>query len=179
MARGKKNVSEVATEEVATSVEEKPVEKVVNTEPLQKTDEIEIEALIPNVSYKDSKTGDFYEWDAVGHIEVLTVETLENMWRNHKGYFCDLLLKPLDERVVKKFNLFKHYEKYGKLTDVESYANESVARSSCDLILTGTPELRRSCVSKIKNLVASGEISNIRVIKTIESKLHIDLISIL
>ena len=76
------------------------VEKTVKSEPLRDTDEIIVESIVPNVSYKDSKTGDMYEWDEVGHTEPMTFDTLKNMWRSHKGYFRNMWLKPNDERVV-------------------------------------------------------------------------------
>ena len=92
--------------------------EIKNTEvvkPLVDTDEIEVISLIPHVSYQDNRTNDFYEWEQVGHSEFLTYDTLKNMWRNSKGYFKDLWLKPLDDRVINKFGLTKNYKKYGFL----------------------------------------------------------------
>ena len=53
--------------------------KIVKSKDLNDSDEIEVVSLIPNVSYKDSKTLDMYEWDEVGHAECMTFETLKNL----------------------------------------------------------------------------------------------------
>ena len=52
----------------------KNTKKSINVEPLEDSDEIEVVSLIPNVSYKDSKTFDMYKWDEIGHVEYMTVE---------------------------------------------------------------------------------------------------------
>ena len=86
-----KNV--VEENDVVDTVEEmneektKIAKKSVKEEPLEDSDEIEVVSLVPNVSYKDSKTLDMYEWHEVGHSEPMTFEILKNMWRNDKGYF--------------------------------------------------------------------------------------------
>ena len=53
-------------------------------EPLTDTEDIEVEALIPNISYKDDKTADYYEWKNAGDIEEIPFEVLKNMFRNHR-----------------------------------------------------------------------------------------------
>ena len=97
--------------------EKKSTKKTIKVEPLNDDDEIEIVSLVPNVSYKDSKTGDMYEWDVAGHVEPMTVDVLKNMWRNNKGYFKNMWLKPNDERLIKQFGLTKTFEKYEFLMD--------------------------------------------------------------
>ena len=106
-----------STEEFVDAVEtmneaEKTVKKTVKAEPLNDSDEIEVVSLIDNVSYKDSKTLDMYDWDVAGHVEYMSFETLKNMWRSHKGYFKNMWLKPKDDRVINKFGLTKTFEKY-------------------------------------------------------------------
>ena len=90
----------------------KTTKKSVKVEPLEDFDEIEVVSLVPNVSYKDSKTLDMYEWNEIGHSEYMTFDTLKNLWRSHKGYFKNLWLKPMDDRVINKFGLTKTFEKY-------------------------------------------------------------------
>ena len=53
--------------------------RVSSQEPLTDGTEIEIVSLIPFVSYKDSKNGEYYAWDNAGDIEILTFENLKNM----------------------------------------------------------------------------------------------------
>lgn len=153
------------------------VKPVVNTQ-LQDTDEIEVVSLIPHVSYQDNKTNDFYEWENVGHSEFLTYETLKNMWRNSKAYFKDLWLKPLDDRVIKKFGLTKNYEKYEFLMNKDNYTRVNISKI-CNEINSTVVGLKYSIYNKIKNMVANGEISDIQVVMTLEKQFDLDLISIL
>lgn len=179
---------EDVNEETETVEEEKPAAKPrktraaktveVTEEPLEDSDEIEVESLIPNVSYEDARTSDYYKWEYVGQIETMTFDAIKAMHRKYKSYFGDMWLKPLDERVIKKLGLSRTYEKYDFLMDVDSYTAEHI-----DEVLTGISDasagLKIAAVNRIKNMVAEGEVSDIKVIKKIENRLDIDLISFL
>ena len=181
-----------AVEEITTNVVEDAAEKMneekneesikssskASVEPLNDFDEIEVVSLIPNISYKDSKTGDFYEWDEIGHIEYMTFDVLKNMWRSHKGYFRNMWLKPKDDRVINKFGLTKTFEKYEFLMDKSNYTKKNIT-AICDTI-SGTPNgLKSAIYDKIKNLVIDGDITDVSVIRKLESSLKIDLIEFL
>ena len=126
--------SVVNTAENMNEEEKIVTKKSVKVEPLKDSDEIEIESLVPNVSYKDSKTGDMYEWDEVGHIEPMTFDTLKNMWRSHKGYFRNMWLKPNDSRLINQFGLTKTFEKYEYLMDASNYTKKNI-NTICDAIV--------------------------------------------
>ena len=81
------DIVDVNTVEEMNEETTKTTKKSIKSQPLEDSDEIEVVSLVPNVSYKDSKTFDMYEWKEVGHIEYMTFDTLKNMWRNNKGYF--------------------------------------------------------------------------------------------
>ena len=82
------NIDTVAeiSKDVVVGKDEKKKEvktnKKVNKEPLQDDDDIEVQSMIPNVSYFDVKNQDYYEWKQVGDIEIMTFEALKNMWKN-------------------------------------------------------------------------------------------------
>lgn len=167
------NIDDVVTE--MNEKEVKTTKKSVNVEPLQDSDEIEVVSLVPNVSYKDSKTLDMYEWNEIGHFEPMTFETLKNMWRNDKGYFKNLWLKPMDDRVINKFGLTKTFEKYEYLMDSSNYTRKNI-NAICDAI-KGTPNgLKFSICNKVKSLVISGELVDVFVIRELEKRLNIDLL---
>lgn len=178
--------SDVAMEENMNKevevVEEELVEnqviKKINKEPLIDIDEIEVVSLIPNVSYQDSKTSDFYEWEQVGHIELMTFETIKNTWRNHKSYFKNMWLKPLDDRVINKLGLESTFTKYEFLMDKENYTRENI-KELCDAISSTPNGMKHSICNKIKNLVVNGDVSDIKVIKALDNKLGLDLVSLL
>ena len=171
---------EVAADTVEKVNEDKKKEtkKSVNVTPLEDYDEVEVISLIPNVSYKDSKTGDMYEWDEVGHTEYMTFETLKNMWRNNKGYFRNMWLKPKDDRVINKFGLTKTYENYEFLMDASNYTKKNIDKI-CKTISETPKAMKRAICSKIKNLVINEKISDASIIKKLEKHLNIDLIEFL
>lgn len=168
----------LGTTENMNEEENKIEKKTIKVEPLKDSDEIEIESLVANVSYKDSKTGDMYEWDEIGHVELMTFDTLKNMWRGHKGYFRNMWLKPNDARLINQFGLTKTYEKYEYLMDASNYTKKNI-KGICDAI-TGTPNgLKFAICDKVKSMVISGDVTDVTVIKELENRLKIDLIEFL
>ena len=158
---------------------EKDIEKkTIKTEPLRDSDEIEIGSLVANVSYKDSKTGDMYEWDEIGHIELMTFDTLKNMWRSHKGYFRNMWLKPNDTRIINQFGLTKTFEKYEYLMDASNYTKKNI-KAICDSIAETPNGLKFAICDKVKSMVISGDVTDVSVIKELEKRLKIDLIEFL
>lgn len=157
-------------------IKEKPVEnKVSVVAPLEKDDEIEVISLIPNVSYKDSHTGDMYKWEDAGQIEAMPFDVVQRMWQKHKNYFKSMWLKPLDDRVVKKFGLTGTYDKYEFLMDESNYTKANIDKI-CDSISSTPSALKLSLCNKVKSMVASGQVSDIAVIRAMEKNLKIDLI---
>ena len=179
---GKPSTTKSTVENIETvekmNEEKTNTKKTINSEPLKDDDEIEVVSLIPNVSYKDSKTGDMYEWDEVGHVEYITFETLKNMWRNNKGYFKNMWLKPKDNRVINKFGLTKTYENYEYLMEKSNYTKKNVDKI-CKTISETPKAMKRAVCGKIKNMVINEEISDAVVIRKLEKNLKLDLIEFL
>lgn len=164
-------VDDVKNEEVVKT--KKTTVKVV--EPLEDTDEIEVVSLIPNVSYKDSKTLDFYEWKNIGDVEEIPFEVLKNMYRNNRGYFKNLWIKPLDDRVIDKFRLRKLYESHEKVINIENYTMDNIV-DICEEIHKLPNSSKLSVLALIRSSVDEGKIQDIRIIKLLESNLKISLI---
>lgn len=170
------NMDDVAKkEEVVEKTVVKKVEKVVE-EPLRASTEVEVISLIPNVRYFDQYTNDYYMWDNVGQVEYMTFETLERMWRNSKGFFRNMWLKPNDDRVIKKFGLSGIFDKYNFLMDEKNYTEENIDKVY-EYLSTASKELKFSVCNKIKSMVMYGKLTNIHIIKGLESQLKIDLTS--
>ena len=161
---------EVEVEEVK-EVKKKPVKAA----PLEKDDMIEIVSLSSNVSYKDKKCGDTYIWEKSGAVVEMPFEVLSNMWQNYKTYFKSMWLKPLDNRVVKKFGLETTYRDYDFLMDASNYTRNNVVEI-CNSIRNTPQSLKFAICNKIKSFVTSGEISDVLVLREIEKSLNIDLI---
>lgn len=145
---------------------------------LSDSDMIEVESLIPNVVYEDSRTGNYYEWSEIGHCEDMTFDEVKNMHRKHKTYFNDMWLKPLDERVIKKLGLSRTYDKYNFLVDESNYTNDNIDEA-LDGLSSAPASLKIAIVNRIKDMVADGTVSDIKVVRKLEKRLDIDLISFL
>lgn len=172
------NINNAKNEDVAkeAAVEKPASKKTVKVEPLHASTEVAVVSLIPNVRYFDQYTNDYYSWDYVGQVEYLSFETLERMWRNSKGFFRNMWLKPNDDRVIEKFGLKGIYDKYNFLMDEDNYTDDNIEQVYNNLS-TASKELKFSICNKIKSMVMSGKITNIHVIKGLESRLQIDLTS--
>ena len=169
----KKSTNTTKATVITTAVEQLAAvsdNSVVTHTDLRDDDEIAIRSLVPNVSYKDSRTGDFYQWDEVGHIEYMTFEVIKNLWRNHRGYFTNLYLKVDDSRVIKKFGLTSIYDKYEFLFDDNNYTInmiDKIYEAYCNM----PNDLKYSFCNKIKNMISSDQIIDNRVIKKIKEYL--------
>lgn len=150
-----------------------------NAKELDDKEEIEVVALIPNVSYYDKATGDRYEWENAGDVEYMTVETIQRMRRNSRGYFEDMCVKPNDERVIKKFGMERYYEQHDYLMDASNYTKDNITNVLDKFSSLRSNSLKSSIVNKIKDMIANGELSDAVVIRAIEKRLDIDLISLL
>ena len=160
-----------AKESVSTTSTKKTTEIKLND-----SDEIEVVSLIPNVSYEDKKTGDMYIWESVGHTEYMAFSVLKDMWRSHKGYFRNLVLKPLDERVVSHFSLQNLYDSYDYLMDSKNYTRDKIA-DVCNKILNTPSGLKNNIYGNIRAMVDNGKMTDINIIKYIDNTLGMELLS--
>ena len=119
-----------------------------------------------------------YEWKEAGHVECMTFDILKNMWRSNKGYFKNLWLKPMDDRVIKAFSLTKTFENHEYLMDASNYTRKNI-NAVCDAIKATPNGLKFAICTKVKNLVIDGELTDVFVIRELEKRLQIDLISFL
>lgn len=173
------DVVEAVEEDVSVEEEQpKKAAKKVDVGSLTDDEEIEVVSLIPNVTYRDRDTYDVYEWEEVGHTEFMTFGTINNMWKRHKGYFRNLWLKPNDERVIKKLGLERIYDKYEYLMNSKNYTTENIDELMSAISSTSN-DMKFSIVKKITDMVVNGELTNITVVRRLESKLNIELSSFL
>lgn len=172
----KEDVVETAPDLPATeTVEEKPVKVATKPERVKINDdeEIDVQSFDSNVTYWDKATDETYFWEEVGEVISMPYSVIKNMWRNHKTYFRNFLLKPLDDRVVKELGLIKTYEKYEFLMDGSKYT-----KNNLDTIVTtingGTNGFKSAIFNNIKNMIIGGDITDIYVIKQLGNAFDID-----
>lgn len=177
----KDTVAEISNNVVVDKVEKKDEAKTkrAKVEPLNDFDDIEVQSMIPNVSYLDTKSQDFYEWKNVGDIETMSFETLKNMWKNNRGYFKKLWIRPLDKRVIEKFNgLSKLYTEYDELMDINTYNRDNV-QSIIKRILDMPHGTQHSVITLILDSVNNGKLTDVKVLRELEKSLGLDLISLI
>lgn len=179
------SVEENMNDETATAATKRTSNRRKNTrqsadveDALSDSDVIEVMSLIPNVVYEDNRTGNYYEWEEIGHCEDMTFDEVKNMHRKYKTYFNDMWLKPLDERVIKKLGLSRTYDKYDSLVDESNYTNDHIDEV-LDGLSSAPASLKIAIVNRIKDMVADGTVSDIKVVRKLEKRLDIDLISFL
>ena len=80
------SVEENMNDETATAATKRTTNRRKNArqsadveDALSDSDMIEVESLIPNVVYEDSRTGNYYEWSEIGHCEDMTFDEVKNM----------------------------------------------------------------------------------------------------
>lgn len=173
-------VAEKATiSPVEETVEEKPV--VATTKPvkvkIEDDEEIEVQSFDSNVSYWDKATDETYFWEEVGEVISMPYSVIKNMWRNHKTYFRNFLLKPLDDRVVKELGLVKTYEKYDFLMDGSQYTKANL-NSIITTINGGTNGFKSAIFNNIKNMIINGDVTDVYVIKQLGNAFDIDFVEL-
>ena len=172
-------VEKTTVSPVEETVEEKPV--VATTKPvkvkIEDDEEIEVQSFDSNVTYWDKATDETYFWEEVGEVISMPYSVIKNMWRNHKTYFRNFLLKPLDDRVVKELGLVKTYEKYDFLMDGSQYT-----KANLDSIITtingGTNGFKSAIFNNIKNMIINGDVTDIYVIKQLGNAFDIDFVGL-
>lgn len=178
--------SVISAESKVDSVENKEVKKTTkktkqtnSTKPALKDDDIiECISQIPNLSYKDNKTGDMYRWDNVGDIEEISFGVLKDIYRNHNSYIKNLYFIFSDERVIKHFRMERIYEKYLGLLSKDIYTRDNI--NTIQENVKALPKgIINTVLNKVKSLVINGEISDIQVIRSLEKIFDIDLIYLL
>ncbi len=176
MARTKKNVSTEIYNDVKEAKENKDI---IKEKDISDSDEVVIVSLIPNVSYKDNKNGDYYKWDEIGHEELMQFSVVKDMYRNYRGYFENLWIRPKDENVVNKLNLNRLYKKYDYLIDIKNYTKDNIEFicSEIELMNSRNSNLKFALFSRIVDSVQKEEITDFSVIKMLSKKFNLDLLN--
>lgn len=172
MARPRKTTD---TDTTVLSPTEQPVRETATE--INDSDDVVMVSLIPNVSYKDNKNGDYYRWDEIGHEELMPFSSVKDMYRNFRGYFENLWIRPKDVNVAKKLNLERLYKKYDYLIDIKNYTKENIDEicKEIESMNARNSNLKFTLFSRIIAAVENGEIVDFFVIRTLSRKFNLDL----
>lgn len=189
MGRPRKNTTVTNKEAVVERTTATPVEEIVEEKPVKVAtkpekvkidddEEIDVRSFDSNVTYWDKATDVTYFWEEVGEIISMPYSVIKNMWRNHKTYFRNFLLKPLDDRVIVELGLTKTYEKYNFLMEGSNYARDNLG-TIIATINGGTNGFKSAIFNNIKNMITSGKITDISVIKQLGNAFDIDFVGLI
>lgn len=114
------------------------------------------------------------EWDCFGSDNYMELSELVSMRNSYPRYFQDCWVVIDDKSVIEYLGVEKYYE---NMIDMSNF-DDIFSQTPSQLIKTlgKLPETMKKSVSKrAKQLINTGELDSIKIIKTIEEILKVDL----
>lgn len=168
---------------VAEVVETKVVEEVKSEAKTirKKVNQIELNELIPvrsltnhKLVYVSKATNSKYVWGAYGDIEYLTYGEINTMKAQYPRFIQDCLIAIEDDEVIDILNLGKLYENLYTVDELDDLFDKS--NFELQELLPKLPNgVKKSVISRAKELIENETLVDFRKIKTIETLLNVDL----
>lgn len=130
------------------------------------------------LTYKARSTNAIYRWNQIGAIEYMTVAELNEMNNYKRAYLNKPLVILMDERAIKKFRLQKVYENVAQINNLKSLFKSDMATIEKTIDTALDANMRDILISKVRQMIKNGTLTNINIIKLLEKKLQHDLADI-
>lgn len=130
------------------------------------------------LTYKARSTNAIYRWNQIGAIEYMTVAELNEMNNYKRAYLNKPLVILMDERAIKKFRLQKVYENVAQINNLKSLFKSDIATIERTIDTALDANMRDILISKVRQMIKNGTLTNINIIKLLEKKLQHDLADI-
>ena len=130
------------------------------------------------LTYKARSTNAIYRWNQIGAIEYMTVAELNEMNNYKRAYLNKPLVILMDERAIKKFRLQKVYENVAQINNLKSLFKSDMATIERTINTALDANMRDILISKVRQMIKNGTLTNINIIKLLEKKLQHDLADI-
>lgn len=127
------------------------------------------------LTYKARSTNAIYRWNQIGAIEYMTVAELNEMNNYKRAYLNKPLVILMDERAIKKFRLQKVYENVAQINNLKSLFRSDMATIERTIDTALDANMRDILISKVRQMIKNGTLTNINIIKLLEKKLQHDL----
>lgn len=127
------------------------------------------------LTYRSQRSNVVFRWNQIGDVRNMTVDEIIEM-NNHKPSFLNSpLVLLLDERAISYFRLRDVYEKIAKVGNLSVLFTKDtdIIENVIDHALEAG--MRDVLISKVKQMVTTGTLTNIKTIKLLEKKLKYDL----
>lgn len=130
------------------------------------------------LTYKARSTNAIYRWNQIGAIEYMSVAELNEMNNYKRAYLNKPLVILMDERAIKKFRLQKVYENVAQINNLKSLFKSDMATIERTIDTAIDANMRDILISKVRQMIKNGTLTNINIIKLLEKKLQHDLADI-
>lgn len=130
------------------------------------------------LTYKARSTNAIYRWNQIGAIEYMSVAELNEMNNYKRAYLNKPLVILMDERAIKKFRLQKVYENVAQINNLKSLFKSDMSTIERTIDTALDANMRDILISKVRQMIKNGTLTNINIIKLLEKKLQHDLADI-
>lgn len=130
------------------------------------------------LTYKARSTNAIYRWPTIGSLEYMTVSELNEMNNYKRAYLNKPLVILMDERAIKKFRLQKVYENVAQINNLKSLFKSDMSTIEKTIDMAIDANMRDILISKVRQMIKNGTLTNINIIKLLEKKLQHDLADI-
>lgn len=130
------------------------------------------------LTYKARSTNAIYRWPTIGSLEYMTVSELNEMNNYKRAYLNKPLVILMDERAIKKFRLQKVYENVAQINNLKSLFKSDMSTIERIIDTAIDANMRDILISKVRQMIKNGTLTNINIIKLLEKKLQHDLADI-
>ena len=127
------------------------------------------------LTYKARSTNAIYRWNNIGAVEYMSVAELNEMNNYKRSYLNKPLVILLDERAIKKFRLQPVYENVAKINNLKVLFKKDMPTIERTIDNALDVNMRDILISKSRQMIKSGILTDINVIKLLERKLQHDL----
>lgn len=127
------------------------------------------------LTYKARSTNAIYRWNNIGAVEYMSVAELNEMNNYKRSYLNKPLVILLDERAIKKFRLQPVYENVAKINNLKVLFKKDMSTIERTIDNALDVNMRDILISKSRQMIKNGTLTDINVIKLLERKLQHDL----
>ena len=146
-------------------------------ETISSDEEIAVRSVtLGGTTWVSPKTNAHYRWNEIGAVEYIPFGELVTMNNTKRNFLFKPMVILLDERAVKYFRLQDTYEKVAQIHNLKNIFDKADLVEIANVLDTIVRvNMRDVAISKIRDMRKNGELTNIDIIKLVESRLWFDL----
>lgn len=146
-------------------------------ETISSDEEIAVRSVtLGGTTWVSPKTNAHYRWNEIGAVEYIPFGELVTMNNTKRNFLFKPMVILLDERAIKYFRLQDTYEKVAQIHNLKNiFDTGDLTKVSNVLDTIVRVNMRDVAISKIRDMRRTGELTNIDIIKLVESRLCFDL----